>query len=162
VITTETRPALQGSRLTAYELKEDGFHVTLVCDTAVGYLMHQGMIDKVLVGADRITKTGHVFNKIGTYQLAILAQRHNIPFYLVAPLSSFDLEVDWEKVVIEERAVDEITIIRGMRIAPKGVRVFNPVFDVTTPELISAIVTDRGILKPPFEGSIRQAFQNPK
>ena len=159
VITTETRPALQGSRLTAYELREDGFDVTVVCDTAVGSLMQQGRVDKVLVGADRITKTGHVFNKIGTYQIATLAQRHNIPFYPVAPTSTFDLESSWEKVVIEERSVSEVEAIQGRRVAPKGVRVFNPVFDVTPPELITAIITDRGILRPPLEQSIRQAIQ---
>lgn len=155
---TETRPALQGSRLTSYELHEDGFHVTLICDTAVGYLMQNGMVDKVLVGADRVTSSGHVFNKIGTYQIAVLAKRHRVPFYPVVPSSSFDLKGDWRKISIEERSVEEVVKIFGRRIAPKGVRIFNPVFDVTEPELITAIVTDKGVLEQPLQESIKKTF----
>jgi len=160
VYTTETRPAMQGSRLTTYELSRDGFHVTLIADSMVGYVMSRGLVDKVLVGADRITRTGHVFNKIGTYQIAILAERHHIPFYCAAPSSTFDLEADWRDVRIEERNLDEVIKISGRRIAPKGVRVLNPAFDVTPPELVTGIVTDMGILKPDFEQSIRRTFQN--
>ena len=154
VIATETRPALQGARLTSFELSSDGFHVTLIPDTAVGYVMERGIVDKVLVGADRITRDGHVFNKIGTYQIAVLAERHGIPFYPVAPSSSFDLESDWRSVKIELRGYDEVVKIGGRRIAPKGVNVLNPAFDVTPPELVSAIVTERGIIEKPFEESI--------
>ena len=154
VIATETRPVMQGSRLTAFELKHDGFDVSLVPDTAIGLLMAKGMIDKVIVGADRVLRTGHVFNKIGTYQLAILANKHNIPFYVAAPTSSFDLKSNPDEVIIEERKYDEVISVGGKRIAPKGVRIFNPAFDITPPELIDAIITEKGILKAPYEESI--------
>ena len=160
VIVPETRPALQGARLTAYELKEDGIPVTLVCDTAIGHLMQLGRIHKVLVGADRVMRSGHVFNKIGTYQIAVLAHKHKVPFYPVAPASSFDLQNEWKDVVIEERPYEEVVFIKGRRVAPKGVGVFNPVFDVTPPELITAIVSDRGIIRPPFEESIPKLFKD--
>ncbi|MEM4320776.1 MAG: hypothetical protein QW475_02915, partial [Candidatus Nitrosocaldus sp.] len=114
----------------------------------------RGMIDKVIVGADRVLRDGHVFNKIGTYQLAILAKEHKIPFYVAAPLSSFDLKSRVEDVIIEERAYDEVVKVAGKRIAPKGIRVFNPAFDVTPPTLITAIVTEKGVLEPPYEQSI--------
>ena len=158
VIATETRPVLQGARLTAFELKHDGIDVSVAPDTAIGSLMSRRMIKKVIVGADRVLRTGHVFNKIGTYQVAILANRHNIPFYVAAPLSSFDLKSDPDQVTIEERSFDEVTSIGGKRTVPKGVRVFNPAFDITPPELISGIITEKGILKPPYEISIKQVL----
>jgi methylthioribose-1-phosphate isomerase len=154
VYTTETRPALQGARLNAYELREDGADVTLIADTMVGHCMRTGRVKKVITGADRITRTGHVFNKIGTYQLAVLAARHTLPFYVAAPWSTFDLRNGWEQVVIEERHVDEVVKVRGRRIAPKGVSVFNPAFDMTPPELVSALVTERGVLHPPLAQAI--------
>lgn len=159
VIVTETRPALQGARLTSFELSFDGFHVTLIPDTAVGYVIARGMVDKVLVGADRITRSGHIFNKIGTYQVAVLAKRHGIPFYPVAPSSSFDLKSDWSSVRIETRSYGEILKIGGRRIAPKSVNVMNPAFDVTPPELVSAIVTEKGIIERPLEESIRKVLE---
>ncbi|MGH9878112.1 MAG: S-methyl-5-thioribose-1-phosphate isomerase, partial [Nitrososphaerales archaeon] len=155
VIATETRPVLQGARLTAFELKHDGIDVTVAPDTAVGSLMARGMIKKVIVGADRVLRTGHVFNKIGTYQIAILANKHNIPFYVAAPVSSFDLKSDPDQVTIEERSFDEVTNMGGARVVPKGVRVFNPAFDMTPPELINGIITEKGVLNPPYDKSIK-------
>lgn len=160
VIATETRPVLQGARLTAFELKHDGIDVSVAPDTAIGSLMSRRMVKKVIVGADRVLRTGHVFNKIGTYQVAILANRHNIPFYVAAPLSSFDLKSDPDQVTIEERSFAEVTSIGGKRTVPKGVRVFNPAFDITPPELISGIITEKGILKPPYETTIKQVLAN--
>lgn len=159
VFATETRPVMQGSRLTAFELVYDKIDVSLVPDTAVGYLMMNKMIDKVIVGADRVLKRGHVFNKIGTYQVALLATSHNIPFYVAAPLSTFDLRNDLDSIVIEERSADEVVKIAGKRIAPQGVRVFNPAFDITPPNLITGIITEKGILNPPFEKSISEVFE---
>ena len=155
VIATETRPVLQGARLTAFELKHDGIDVSVAPDTAVGSLMARGMIRKVIVGADRVLRTGHVFNKIGTYQVAVLAKKHGIPFYVAAPLSSFDLKSSPDQVTIEERSFDEVVMMGGKRIVPKGVRVFNPAFDVTPPELISGIITEKGVITPPYEMSIK-------
>ena len=120
VIVPETRPALQGSRLTAFELSVDGFACTIISDTAVGSMMQSGKVDLAIVGADRVTKDGYVFNKIGTYQVAVLAKRHEIPFYPAAPTSSFDLRRTHDQVTIEERPVDEVVKIRGRRIAPRG------------------------------------------
>lgn len=151
---SETRPHLQGARLTAYELKEDGFDVTLIADTTVAYVMKKGMVDKVITGADRITKDGYVFNKIGTYQLSILAKRHEIPFFCAAPTSSFDPERTWDQVTIEERNVKEITHIGNKRIAPKGIVVFNPAFDVTPPDMVSSIVCNLGIIEQPLSQNI--------
>ena len=158
IIATETRPALQGSRLTAFELSRDNFHVTLIADTMVGSVMSRGFIDKVIVGADRITKTGHIFNKIGTYQVAVLAKRHNVPFYCAAPVSTFDLETDWSNVIIEERSADEICKIGGKRIAPKKIKIFNPAFDMTPPEIVTAIITEKGVLEPDFKKSISESI----
>jgi len=155
VIATETRPVMQGSRLTAFELQHDGVDVSLIPDTAVGHMMSRGAIKRVIVGADRVLRTGHVFNKIGTYQVAILANKHKVPFYVAAPLSTFDFESNPEDVVIEERSVDEVVKVGKKRVAPKGVRVFNPAFDMTPPELITGIVTERGVLKPPFEKNLK-------
>lgn len=155
VIATETRPVMQGSRLTAFELQHDGIDVSLIPDTAVGHMMARGTIKRVIVGADRILRTGHVFNKIGTYQVAILANKHKVPFYVAAPLSTFDFESSPEDVVIEERSVDEVVRVGKKRVAPKGVRVFNPAFDMTPPELITGIITERGVLTPPFEKNLK-------
>jgi len=158
VIVPETRPALQGSRLTAFELARDGFDCTVIADTAVGYMLSAGRVDKVVVGADRITKDGFVFNKIGTYQLAVLAERHNVPFYPAAPYSSFDLQRTHDEVTIEERGYEEVVKVRGRRIAPAGVRVANPAFDMTPPELVSAIICDRGLVKRPVEKNISRVI----
>jgi len=157
---TETRPALQGARLTCFELKNDDIPVTLIADSMVGYVMQKGFVNKVIVGADRITKLGHTFNKIGTYQIAVLAQRHNIPFYVAAPKSTFDIDTKYEDVIIEERSLDEMVIINRKRIAPKGINVLNPAFDMTPPELITGIITERGLFLPPFEESIKKLFIN--
>ena len=158
VIATETRPVQQGSRLTAFELKHDGIDVSLIPDTAVGYTMANGLVNGVVVGADRILRTGHVFNKIGTYQVATMAKQHNIPFYVAAPLSTFDLKSNPENVVIEQRKASEVTGIGDTKTAPDGIDVINPAFDMTPPELISGIITENGIAKSPFEESIRQLF----
>lgn len=156
VLVPETRPALQGARLTAFELSQDGIDCTLISDTAVGHMISIGRVDKVVVGADRITKDGYVFNKIGTYQEAVLANRHDVPFYPAAPHSTFDLSRNHDSVTIEERAADEVTHIRGKRIAPKGVPVANPAFDMTPPELVTGIISDRGLLQPPLAESIQR------
>ena len=150
VIVTETRPVMQGSRLTTFELHHDDIDVSLIPDTAVGYMMFKKVIKRVIVGADRVLRTGHVFNKIGTYQVAIMANIHKVPFYVAAPLSTFDFENTPEEVVIEERSIDEVIKIGKKRIVPRGVRVFNPAFDMTPPELITGIITEKGVLKQPF------------
>jgi methylthioribose-1-phosphate isomerase len=155
VIATETRPVMQGARLTAFELQHDGIDVSLIPDTAVGHMMARGAIKRVIVGADRVLRSGHVFNKIGTYQVAILASKHKVPFYVAAPLSAFDFERNPEDVVIEERSADEAPKVGRKRVAPKGVRIFNPAFDMTPPELITGIVTEKGVLKPPFEKNLK-------
>ncbi len=158
VIATETRPVQQGSRLTAFELMHDGFDVSLIPDTAVGYSMANGLVDKVVVGADRIVKTGHVFNKIGTYQVAAMAKRHGIPFYVAAPLSTFDMKSSHRDVIIEMRKGAEVTGTGDGRTAPDGVSVINPAFDMTPPELIAGIITERGIAAPPLAESIAGLF----
>lgn len=145
VIATETRPKLQGARLTAYELQRDGIPVTLITDNAVGYLMHKKMIDEVIVGADRIVSDA-VINKIGTFAIAVLAKEHGIPFYVAAPKSTFDLASRSSDVTIEERNPDEVTSICSVRIAPKGTNALNPAFDITPLDYVSAIVCERGIL----------------
>jgi len=159
VIATETRPVQQGSRLTTFELKHDGIDVDLIPDTAVGYVMVKGLVNKVIVGADRILSTGHVFNKIGTYQIATMAKHHGIPFYVAAPLSSFDLKSKPEEVVIEQRKSNEVTSIKNIKTAPENIGVINPAFDMTPPELISSIITEVGIAKPPYGESIKVLFQ---
>ena len=159
VIATETRPIQQGSRLTAFELKHDGFDVSLIPDTAVGYSMANGLVNKVVVGADRIVKTGHVFNKIGTYQVATMAKQHGIPFYVAAPLSTIDLETKAEDVVIEMRKGSEVTGIGDKKTAPDDIDVINPAFDVTPPELISGIITEKGVAIAPYEESIQKLFK---
>ena len=159
VIATETRPVQQGSRLTAFELKHDGFDVSLIPDTAVGYSMANGLVDKVIVGADRIVKTGHVFNKIGTYQVATMAKQHGIPFYVAAPLSSFDMKSDAKDVIIEMRKGSEVTGIGDKKTAPDDINVINPAFDITPPELISGIITEKGVAKPPYDESVKKLFE---
>ncbi len=160
VIATETRPIQQGSRLTAFELKHDGIDVSLIPDTAVGYSMAKGLVNKVIVGADRILRTGHVFNKIGTYQIATMAKQHNIPFYVAAPLSTFDLESNPEDVIIEQRKASEVTGIGDKKTAPDDINVINPAFDMTPPELVSGIITEKGVAKPPYEESIKKLFKS--
>ena len=159
VIATETRPIQQGSRLTAFELKYDGIDVSLIPDTAVGYTMANGLVNKIVVGADRILRTGHVYNKIGTYQIAIMAKQHNIPFYVAAPLSTFDLKNNPEDVIIEQRKASEVTGIGDKKTAPDGINVINPAFDMTPPQLITGIITENGVAKPPFEESVKKLFQ---
>ena len=159
VIATETRPVMQGSRLTAFELKHDDIDITLIPDTAVGYAMVRGLVSKVIVGADRILRTGHVYNKIGTYQIAILAKQHKIPFYVAAPLSTFDLKSRPDEVIIEQRKASEVTAIAGKKTAPDDINVINPAFDMTPPELITEIITEAGTAKPPFEESIKKLFE---
>ena len=158
VIATETRPVQQGSRLTAFELKHDGIDVTLIPDTAVGYTLANNLVNKIIVGADRILKTGHVFNKIGTYQVALLAKHHNVPFYVAAPLSTFDLSSNPEDVVIEQRKSSEVTGIGEKKTAPDDINVINPAFDMTPPELISGIITENGVITAPFEETIKELF----
>ncbi len=159
VIATETRPIQQGSRLTAFELKHDGFDVSLIPDTAVGYSMANGLVDKVVVGADRIVRTGHVCNKIGTYQVATMAKQHGIPFYVAAPLSTFDMNSDAKDVIIEMRKGSEVTGMGDKKTAPDDINVINPAFDMTSPELISGIITEKGIAKAPYEESLKKLFE---
>lgn len=159
VIATETRPVQQGSRLTAFELKHDGIDVTIIPDTAVGYTMANNLVSRVVVGADRILRTGHVYNKIGTYQVATMAKQHNIPFYVAAPLSTFDLKSNPEDVIIEQRNASEVTGIGDKKTAPDDITVINPAFDLTTPDLISGIITEKGVIKPPYEESITKLFE---
>ena len=155
VYALETRPVLQGARLTAWELMEDGIDVTLICDNMAGAVMAEGKVNAVIAGADRIAANGDTANKIGTYSLAILANWHQIPFYIAAPTSTIDLQIKTGKeIVIEERAAEEVTHIAGHRIAPTGVKVYNPAFDVTPAKLISAIITERGVFEFPYEGKL--------
>jgi methylthioribose-1-phosphate isomerase len=155
VIANETRPYLQGARLTAWELVQEGIPCTLITDSMAGHLMARGEVDLVIVGADRIAANGDVANKIGTYPLAVLAKRHGIPFYVAAPCSSFDLSIpDGSCIPIEERPAAEVTGYRGARWAPEGVSVRNPAFDVTPAELITGIICEKGIASPPHGESI--------
>ncbi|HVC11031.1 MAG TPA: S-methyl-5-thioribose-1-phosphate isomerase [Burkholderiales bacterium] len=159
VIACETRPYLQGARLTAWELVQEAIPVTLVTDNMAGFLMTRGEVDLVIVGADRIAANGDVANKIGTYTLAVLARRHGLPFYVAAPLSTFDLGTPGGSAIpIEERSSEEVTGFRGMRWAPAGVAVRNPAFDVTPSELVSALISERGVLRAPYETAIERAF----
>jgi methylthioribose-1-phosphate isomerase len=159
VYADETRPLLQGSRLTAFELASAGIPVTLICDNMAATVMARGLVDAVVVGADRIAANGDVANKIGTYGVALLAKAHNIPFYALAPSSTFDPSISsGREIPIEERSADEVVRGFGRRTAPENVEVFNPAFDVTPSELVSAIVTDVGILTPPYRESIARAL----
>lgn len=156
VYADETRPFLQGSRLTALELAREGFDVTLIVDSAAAYLMRQGRIDAVIVGADRIAANGDVANKIGTYSLACLARQHGVPFYVAAPTSTIDVSLpSGDLIPIEERGADEVTTVAGRRVAPEGIRVYNPAFDVTPACLVSAIITEQGVLRPPYQRPIK-------
>ena len=155
VIANETRPYLQGARLTAWELVQEDIPCTLITDSMAGHLMSRGDVDVVVVGADRIAANGDVANKIGTYALAVLAQRHAIPFYVAAPLSTFDAGIpDGSHIPIEERPAFEVTGYREMRWAPQGVSVRNPAFDVTPAELITGIICEKGIAYPPYRETI--------
>ena len=159
VLADETRPWLQGARLTAWELLQDGIPTTLIADASAGHLMSRGEIDLVIVGADRVAANGDTANKIGTYSVAVLAKRHGIPFYVACPLSSIDLALpDGSGIPIEERAADELTGYRALRWAPEGVQVRNPSFDVTPAELITALITESGIVRPVDEAGIRGLF----
>jgi methylthioribose-1-phosphate isomerase len=155
VIANETRPYLQGARLTAWELVQEGIPCTLITDSMAGHLMSRGEVDVVVVGADRIAANGDVANKIGTYALAVLAKRHRIPFYVAAPLSTFDPSIpDGSQIPIEERPAAEVTGYRGSRWAPEGVAVRNPAFDVTPAELVTGIISEKGIAYPPYREAI--------
>lgn len=156
VYVDETRPVLQGARLTAWELKKEKIPATLITDNMAGFLMQQGKIDKVIVGADRIAANGDTANKIGTYSLAVLARAHGIPFYVAAPLSTIDVSLKTGSAIpIEERSGTEVTHFRKVQTAPDGTKVYNPAFDVTPAKYISAIITEQGILKKPYLRSIR-------
>ena len=158
VLADETRPFLQGSRLTAWELLKDGIDTTIITDNMAGTLMFGGEIDVVVVGADRIAANGDTANKVGTYTVAILAKEHGIPFYVAAPWSSIDLAIaDGSEIPIEERAAREVTHVGGSQLTPDGAGIRNPAFDVTPHKYITAIVTDRGVFTPPFEKSLKGA-----
>ncbi|MGB9627894.1 MAG: S-methyl-5-thioribose-1-phosphate isomerase [Thermodesulfobacteriota bacterium] len=157
VYVDETRPLLQGARLTAWELVQEKIPCTVITDNMAGALMEQRKINLVLLGADRIVRNGDIANKIGTYSLAILARWHKIPFYVVAPTSTFDLNLCCgDEIPIEERAEEEVTYFAGKRITPKGVMIYNPAFDITPHRLIDAIITEKGIIRKPFEREIKR------
>jgi methylthioribose-1-phosphate isomerase len=159
VLASETRPLLQGARLTAWELVNAGIPVTVVADNAAGAAMAGGLVDAVLVGCDRVARNGDTANKIGTYGLAVLARAHHIPFYVVGPLSSVDPQAaDGARIVIEQRPEAEITTVAATRLVPEAAKVWNPAFDVTPAALIEAFITDAGVLRPPFEASIARAL----
>jgi len=158
VIATETRPLLQGSRLTAFELSKDKIPVRVICDSAAAGLMAQGMIDKVIVGADRILGTGHVTNKVGTLPIALAAKFYSVPFYVAAPVSTLDLVTDVSRVIIEQRDQREVLSIGGKRFSPRNVEALNPAFDITPPELVSGIITDRGVAGQPLAENVRKMF----
>ena len=156
VLATETRPLLQGARLTTWELMQEGIPVTLITDSMAGHFMKRGDIDCVIVGADRIAANGYTANKIGTYTLAVLANAHGIPFYVAAPTSTIDLSLtSGYQIPIEERSPDEVTHIRGVPIAPKGIRAANPAFDVTPNSYITAIITEKGIVRAPYTEGLK-------
>ncbi|MFU8795700.1 MAG: S-methyl-5-thioribose-1-phosphate isomerase [Dehalococcoidia bacterium] len=158
VLATETRPLLQGARLTAWELKQEGIPVTLITDSMAGHFMRQRKVDCVIVGADRIAANGDVANKIGTYTLAVLASENRIPFYVAAPTSTIDLSISsGDQIPIEERSPDEVTGIRGIPIAPQGITAANPAFDVTPHGYVSALITEKGIIREPFAEGLKTA-----
>lgn len=159
VYADETRPLLQGARLTAWELMQDNIPVTLITDNMAGYLMRRGMLDLVIVGADRITANGDVANKIGTYSVAVLAKENKVPFYVAAPASTIDLSLaTGDDIIIEEREHAEVTRLFGQQTAPEGVKVFNPAFDVTPNHLVDAIITDRGLVRSPYKPNLAALF----
>jgi methylthioribose-1-phosphate isomerase len=152
----ETRPFLQGARLTAWELKKEKIPATLVTDSMAGYLMQKGRVDAVVVGCDRVAANGDVANKIGTYGIAVLAKRHGVPFYVAGPTSSIDLNCPTGKEIpIEQRDSKEVSHLFGRSLAPKGTKIFNPAFDVTSQDLISAIITEKGVINPPYPRNLR-------
>lgn len=160
VYADETRPLLQGARLTSWELKHAGIPVTLICDNMAGEVMREGRIDKVVVGADRIAANGDTANKIGTYSLSILAYTHRIPFYIAAPVSTIDFSIsDGSKIPIEERKAEEVTSWYGKKIAPEGIKVYNPAFDVTPSKLITGIITELGIVSPPYRSNLKRLLK---
>jgi methylthioribose-1-phosphate isomerase len=160
VVAGETRPWLQGLRLTSFELKTEGIPVTVIVDSAAGYMMRSGGVDAVVTGADRIAANGDVANKIGTYQLAVLARANGIPFYVAAPLSTIDRSVSsGDLIPVEKRDPAEVTRIAGKSLGPDGVEAFNPAFDITPAEYVEAIITEKGVLRPPYEGTISEAFK---
>jgi methylthioribose-1-phosphate isomerase len=160
VIADETRPFLQGLRLTAWELAKDEIPVTVITDNMAGHVMKSGKVDAVVVGADRIAANGDTANKIGTYMVAVLAREHNIPFYVAAPLTTLDLKLkSGEEIPIEERDEKEVTHIREYQLAPDGISVHNPAFDVTPNHLITAIITDKGVARAPYEEALKQLFE---
>lgn len=157
VFADETRPFLQGARLTVWELQRDGIPATLITDNMAGHFLHSGRIGCVIVGADRIAANGDVANKIGTYGVAVLAKENNVPFYVAAPISTLDLSIpDGSHIPIEERAATEVTHVHGVRMAPEGIEVRNPAFDVTPNRYVTAIITERGVARAPFMDSLRQ------
>ena len=157
VIANETRPFLQGARLTAWELKEENIPVKLITDNMCGFFMRKGDIDAVVVGADRIAGNGDVANKIGTYMMAVLAEKHNIPFYVAAPVSTLDLSLaSGDTIPIEERSIEEVVTLNNKRIAPENIEVAHPAFDITPNELVTAIITENGIARPPFTESLKR------
>ncbi len=160
VYAAETRPRQQGARLTVYEFMEDKIDTTLITDGMIGTVFREGRVNCCVVGADRILRTGHVINKIGTYTMAITAKYHNIPFYSVVPVSTIDMVTNPEDVVIEERDPDEIRMINGEYVTVPDAKVYNPAFDMTPPELVDAIITDRGVVKNPTEDKMRKLFEN--
>jgi methylthioribose-1-phosphate isomerase len=163
VLADETRPWLQGLRLTSFELMEDGIPVHVIADNAAGLFMRRKMVDLVITGADRIAANGDTANKIGTYQIAVLAKENRIPFYVAAPLSTIDLTIkDGDKIPIEERDPSEITHLRGCMIGPKGVKALNPAFDITPARYITAIITEKGIIRPPFTTALKKIFATKK
>jgi methylthioribose-1-phosphate isomerase len=163
VLADETRPFLQGARLTAWELVRDGIQTTVITDNMAGAIMRMGQIDLVVVGADRIAANGDTANKIGTYTVAVLAREHKIPFYVAAPLSTIDLDTpDGDHIPIEERNPREVTHLRGSRLTPVGALIRNPAFDVTPHHLIAGIITERGIFRAPYVESLRRAFASPQ
>ena len=160
VYADETRPLLQGARLTAWELMQDDIPVKLITDNMAGYVMRKGLVNFVVVGADRITANGDVANKIGTYGVAVLAKENKIPFYVAAPISTIDINLPTgDEIIIEERESDEVTHVWGNQTAPTGVKVFNPAFDVTPNHLIDGIITDRGIIRPPYNINLKKLFE---
>jgi methylthioribose-1-phosphate isomerase len=160
VLANETRPFLQGARLTAWELKEDNIPVKLITDNMCGFFMKNQEIDLVVVGADRIAGNGDVANKIGTYMVAVLAKENNIPFYVAAPVSTLDLSLEsGDEIPIEERSADEVVNINNKRIAPEGIEVAHPAFDITPNKLVTAIITEEGIARPPFTESLKAMAQ---
>jgi methylthioribose-1-phosphate isomerase len=160
VFADETRPFLQGARLTAWELVRDGIQTTVITDNMAGALMRQGKVNFVVVGADRIAANGDTANKIGTYGVAVLAREHQIPFYVAAPLSTIDLATpDGQHIPIEERNAREVTHVGSSQLAPEGAQVWNPAFDVTPNHLIAGIITERGIFRAPYTDSLKRAFE---